>query len=216
MQKYKIWSELFQRNNRICAETWGKRKSREGIIDGIFAHRQAFCRSYTTLCCFYAEIRGVNTARCKPESGLMQWQCQGQDDPDAAISPLRSRQAPGAATTPGVKQGFSEAKLRSCETVEPCKARLLSGPADLTPALGPRRVHKRWRVDAHEAKAYATCCMRAAASSSRRGSAPASLVGSDMIWRKLRAPGSPAIRPSMWRVMLLSLSPRAACRSSWA
>lgn len=64
--------------------------------------------------------------------------------------------------------------------------------------------------------AAAVDCMRAAASSSRRGSAPASFFGSDMTWRKFRAPGSPAMRPSMWRVMLLSLSPRAAWASSCA
>ncbi len=39
------------------------------------------------------------------------------------------------ATKAGVEQGFSEAKLRSCGTVEPCKARLLPGPADLTPSV---------------------------------------------------------------------------------
>lgn len=54
---------------------------------------------------------------------------------------------------------------------------------------------------------------RAQASSSRRGSPEASRAGSDITWRKLRAPGNPAMMPSMWRVMLFNFRPRAPC---WA
>ena len=56
---------------------------------------------------------------------------------------------------------------------------------------------------------------RAAASSSRRGSPEASFFESDRVWRKPRAPGRFCIRPSMWRVMLLSFS-RPASFSSCA
>lgn len=51
----------------------------------------------------------------------------------------------------------------------------------------------------------------AQASSSRRASPDARRVGSDITWRKLRAPGRPAMMPSMWRVIVLSLSPRCPC-----
>ena len=53
----------------------------------------------------------------------------------SAASPLETPVRNAAATKAGVEQGFSEAKLRSCGTVEPCKARLLPGPADLTPSV---------------------------------------------------------------------------------
>ena len=57
------------------------------------------------------------------------------------------------------------------------------------------------------------CTSLAQASSNRRASPVASLAGSDRTWRKLRAPGKPAMMPSMWRVMLFSFRPRAPC---WA
>ena len=44
----------------------------------------------------------------------------------------------------------------------------------------------------------------------------ASFFGSDSIWRKARAPGRPAVSPSMWRVMPLSLRPRPPCCASWS
>ena len=56
------------------------------------------------------------------------------------------------------------------------------------------------------------------ASASRRsaGSPLASRFESDSIWRKRRAPGSPMVSPSIWRVMLLSFRPCALWLASSA